>query len=421
MTGKVPGIVEGGDAMPATFTGATGVFLFDGDQWGDLGQDIAIVADVGGNLVHRKKLTEKGIQWSGERMDEGTEFLRSSDLWFRPVQFSDGSDGCLYVIDMCREVIEHPASLPPIMKKQLDLTAGRDKGRIWRVKKKGTTDSKALVPLDQMSTKELAALVEHPNGWHRETAARLLYERQDASAIEPLRSVARPVRVPKGGCKPWQALQDFLKGSMLRRSRKPSTMSSSCCRICYSESSSPLAGWSQNPNLKQSLRKRWKDPSLHVRMAIASLGLDGVDAKDQVSWITSLGDGFWTSQELRTVVEATTISFAPQLLKDWISTQSLSDQEKPWMRSILYQAVQKHGVETILPHLPKGKGEPSVPSKMLVSAFSEILTKHPNLVKTKELELLRPWIETSILPNVQSWWQPRPFPRMVMSLPASLF
>jgi putative heme-binding domain-containing protein len=31
----------------------------------------------------------------------------------------------------------------------------------------------------------------HPNAWHRETAARLLYERQDTSAIEPLRKLAR--------------------------------------------------------------------------------------------------------------------------------------------------------------------------------------------------------------------------------------
>ena len=34
---------------------------------------------------------------------------------------------------MYREVIEHPASLPPDIKKHLDLTSGRDRGRIYRI------------------------------------------------------------------------------------------------------------------------------------------------------------------------------------------------------------------------------------------------------------------------------------------------
>ncbi len=37
------------------------------------------------------------------------------------------------IIDVYREVIEHPLSLPPEIKKHLDLTSGRDRGRIYRV------------------------------------------------------------------------------------------------------------------------------------------------------------------------------------------------------------------------------------------------------------------------------------------------
>ena len=44
---------------------------------------------------------------------------------------ANAPDGCLYVIDMYREVIEHPRSLPPPIKKHLDLTSGRERGRIY--------------------------------------------------------------------------------------------------------------------------------------------------------------------------------------------------------------------------------------------------------------------------------------------------
>jgi hypothetical protein len=156
------------------------------------------VADVGSNLIHRKRMVKQGLWWRGERMDEKTEFARSKDIWFRPVQLGDGPDGCLYVADMAREVIEHPASLPPMIKSQLDLTSGRDKGRIWRIRAKNRPIRRESPRLDEMPTMDLAKLTEHPNGWHRETAARLLYERNDREAVGVLREVAMHSDLPEG-------------------------------------------------------------------------------------------------------------------------------------------------------------------------------------------------------------------------------
>ena len=67
------------------------------------------------------------------RVTADTEFLSSADNWFRPCQFANGPDGALYVVDMYRETIEHPLSLPPLIKRHLDLTSGRERGRIYRV------------------------------------------------------------------------------------------------------------------------------------------------------------------------------------------------------------------------------------------------------------------------------------------------
>src|SRR5262245_30770069 len=96
---------------------------------------------------------------------------------------------------MYREVIEHPASLPPIIKKHLDLTSGRDRGRIYRVVPDGFKQP-PLPKLAGAAIEVIVALLEHRNAWHRDTAARLLYERQDKAAVPPLEKLAMDSPLP---------------------------------------------------------------------------------------------------------------------------------------------------------------------------------------------------------------------------------
>lgn len=182
-SGVVPGIVEGGGRPAGYFTSATGITIYRGDAMPEL-QGMVIVGDVGSNIVHRKKLTPDGVGFKATRIDQETEFVRSKDNWFRPVQFANGPDGCLHILDMYRETIEHPKSLPPEIKQHLDLTSGRDRGRLYRV----TPERFTAVPvpnLNEVPTPDLVAFLDHANPWHRETASRLLHERiaaGDASA-----------------------------------------------------------------------------------------------------------------------------------------------------------------------------------------------------------------------------------------------
>lgn len=173
----VPGIVEGGGRPSGYFTSATGVTIYTGDAWPAEHVGTAFVGDVGSNIVHRKRLKSNGVSFTAERIDEKKEFIASRDTWFRPVQFANAPDGCLYICDMYRETIEHPLSIPPILKKHLDLTSGRDRGRIYRVVHEKSLLRKELPRLSNAKTAELALLLDHPNGWHRETASRLLAER----------------------------------------------------------------------------------------------------------------------------------------------------------------------------------------------------------------------------------------------------
>src|SRR5207249_5063751 len=71
-------------------------------------------------------------------------------------------------------------------KQHLDLNSGNDRGRIYRIVPDGFKQPK-LPRLGKASTRELVATLQHANGWHRDTAARLLYERQDKAAISALK------------------------------------------------------------------------------------------------------------------------------------------------------------------------------------------------------------------------------------------
>jgi len=197
VSGKVPGIIEGGGKPAGYFTGATGVTIYRGDAWPRAFQGNAFIGDVGSNLVHRKILEPAGVELRARRADDGREFVASSDIWFRPCQFGNAPDGTLHILDVYREVIEHPAALPPSIKKHLDLTSGRDRGRIYRVVPEGFKPRPGP-RLGKASTVELVALLEHPNGWHRETASRLLYERNDSAAKEPLVKLAAESKSPLG-------------------------------------------------------------------------------------------------------------------------------------------------------------------------------------------------------------------------------
>ncbi len=139
------------------------------------------------NLIHRENLEPAGVSFTSHRAaDEQTnEFLASTDNWFRPTMTKTGPDGALYVADMYRLVIEHPEWIPLDIQKSVDLRAGEDKGRIYRVYPANAALRK-IPRLDQMNAVQLVAAMESPNGWQRDTAQRLLVESGDKSAVTPL-------------------------------------------------------------------------------------------------------------------------------------------------------------------------------------------------------------------------------------------
>lgn len=184
-------------ATTGFFTSATGVTIYRGNAYPPEYRGNAFVGDVGGNLIHRKVLTPKGAGFSAARADKTKEFVASLDNWFRPANFVNAPDGTLYVLDMYRETIEHPASIPEDIKAHLHLESGFDKGRIYRLV---APDMKRITPpkLGTKSAVELVAELNSLNSWNRETAQRLIWERQDKIAVEPLRKLVQTSTEPLG-------------------------------------------------------------------------------------------------------------------------------------------------------------------------------------------------------------------------------
>lgn len=184
-----PGRIE---HVAGYFTASCGVTAYLGDNFPDEYAGNIFVADGNGNLVHRDVIRPSGATYTASREPRNAEFLASSDNWFRPVNFANAPDGNLYVIDYDRQYLEHPEFIPESLRKRLnmDFERGHDLGRIFRIVPGGPKHTRGLKPnLAAFSPTELAAVLEHANGWHRETAHRLLIERQDKSAVPAIARV----------------------------------------------------------------------------------------------------------------------------------------------------------------------------------------------------------------------------------------
>jgi len=206
---RVEGIVRGsaeGGKSSGFFTAASGITIYRGDAWPPAYRGNVFVGEAANNLVFRARVSPSGVSRIADRADEDFEFLASTSTRFRPVQFVDGPDGNLYVIDMHRELIEGGMFLPPEILRQVDVNGGSHQGRIYRLV---PTDyqPREFQPLGQAGTEDLVAVFEHPNGWHRDTASRLLYQRQDQKATQPLRKLVHESEYPVARATALYALQ----------------------------------------------------------------------------------------------------------------------------------------------------------------------------------------------------------------------
>lgn len=166
------------------FTGGCGGEIYNAETfpeeyWGDF-----FYCEPSLNIVHRCKLSRDGAGYRARRAagNEASEFLASTDQWFRPMNLRLGPEGALYIVDMYREIIEDYSAIPRFLQQQYGLDQGRDKGRIWRLLPTDSSPTRQIALLDsegRVSEEQLVRLLESPNLWQRHAAQRLLTEHGD--------------------------------------------------------------------------------------------------------------------------------------------------------------------------------------------------------------------------------------------------
>jgi putative membrane-bound dehydrogenase-like protein len=169
------------------FSGACGITYYGGGAFPEAYNGNVFVCDVVLNLIHRDVLSPDGAALKASRGRDRVEFLASTDRSFRPVNMAVGPDGALYVLDMHRDVIEHPEWIPDELEKDMDIDAGKDKGRIYRITPEGGLPM-PRVEFDRSNPAYAVERLGHANQWWRTTAQRLLVEWNDAASITLLQA-----------------------------------------------------------------------------------------------------------------------------------------------------------------------------------------------------------------------------------------
>jgi mono/diheme cytochrome c family protein/glucose/arabinose dehydrogenase len=218
-----PGIgdMQGGmgrTRMPAQnlnhFTATTGPSIVRGHRLpDDLKGDLLFTEPVG-RLVRRAKIVKIDGLTQLRNAYPGSEFIISADQLFRPVNIQTAPDGTQYISDMYHGIIQEyqwsgPGSFlrAKIEQYQLDKVAAH--GRIWRLRFDGrpavpaseTNQGQAAIPaimpdfappkMYSETPAELVAHLQHPNGWWRDMAQRLLVLKQDRSIVPALQQMTR--------------------------------------------------------------------------------------------------------------------------------------------------------------------------------------------------------------------------------------
>jgi len=411
LAGISTGILEGQGRASGYFTSATGVTVYDGDQWPSTGQSTAFIADVGSNLVHRKRLVRAGVATKGERIDSQSEFLRSKDTWFRPVQFANGPDGCLYIVDMARETIEHPKSIPEPIKSQVDLTSGRELGRIWRVKASGKPIRREPNMLASYTTEQLCQTLGHPNGWHRETASQLLIERQDANAIPICRRLlASP-----------QPLARLHALSVL--SSLPNGIDRTSWLIAIEDVSEDVRLWAwifanrSDDISAESLRSQSNrllelmnlEQDLEVQMVMAVRSKHVIDSQADrarlfAQWLNRQDPELLGCEEMRAAIEFAIQGDLARTLweqTDWLTALEKTKQGDSYLDAILYQ-MQRNGDLVSIIQTWEQKPLNDVQSRIATEALGRMIDRKFISEGSQAYEKLRGLAIKQLLPKFQS-------------------
>jgi putative membrane-bound dehydrogenase-like protein len=264
-----------------------GLTIYRGDAMGRDYVDSAFVGESLSNLVHRRALAPEGASFVSRRGEHDREFLASKDPWFHPVYFATAPDGALYVVDFYRRWVEHPAYVPEARRGEADWRQGAGHGRIWKVSRRESTWPPQPQPrMSRESTAELVKHLESTNGWRRDTAQRMLFERRDPQSAALLRAVVAESRLPQAKLHALALLESMgqLDGGLLLRATEDGD--AHVRQFAIRLAAPRMAA---DETLRQAVVSMADFPSPLVRFQVA-LALAEIEGADKIAALVKLAD-----------------------------------------------------------------------------------------------------------------------------------
>jgi uncharacterized protein len=178
------------------FTSAAGCAIYDGGAWPERWRYSYFTTEPTINLVHHQFVRPDGVSFTTVKEEgrEETEFIRSRDLWFRPIENRVGPDGALYIVDFYNQAVIHNDTRGPLHgPANAAVRPDRDHyfGRIWRVQHKEARTLEVPV-LDRGDLDSLLRVMEtSPNAHVRLQAWRLA--RENHASDPRLAQMKRPM------------------------------------------------------------------------------------------------------------------------------------------------------------------------------------------------------------------------------------
>ncbi|MGH9374135.1 MAG: DUF7133 domain-containing protein, partial [Vicinamibacterales bacterium] len=176
-------------------TAASGVEISRGHRLpDDLVGDLLFGEPVGRIVRSAKIVVTEGLTQLRNAYPQ-SEFIRSTDPLFRPVNVHNAPDGSLLVVDMYTGIIQDAQFVGPdsYLRRKIEqyrLDEQHNLGRIWRITHDGMPPDRRQPRMYSEDAAQLVKHLEHPNGWWRDTAQKLLVLRQDKAAAAALRTMA---------------------------------------------------------------------------------------------------------------------------------------------------------------------------------------------------------------------------------------
>ncbi len=163
-----------------SFTAAAGCVVYDGGSWPTEYNGDYFTTEPTINIIHHQRLRPEASSFSASKLPgrEETEFIRSKDMWWRPIEVRVGPDGAVYIGDFYNQAVIHNDTRGPdhnVVNAAVRPDRDHYFGRIWRLDHK-QAQVLAVPNLSKAKTADLAKALTNPNAHVRLTASRLLVE-----------------------------------------------------------------------------------------------------------------------------------------------------------------------------------------------------------------------------------------------------